>query len=161
GIVSFFFNEHTSKIAFVGNQIESLTILDDTDPLFGFDVGPVMNDPTNPTFFYGQNMAISKLPSYLLLCMREMQDEGYVNFLTSSSKGPRNVIARIQMNADVLHMVNSSSNTCDFSRPINFANPLNLSRLSLSFVGPEGESVDFQGVEHHLLLKVTSRTGRR
>jgi transcription antitermination factor NusG len=67
---------------------------------------------------------------------------------------PPNVIARIQMNADILHMVNASPNSFDFVRAMNLVHPVNIDKLSISFVGANGKEVDFQGVEHSLLLRI-------
>ena len=96
--------------------------------------------------FYGDRLVAMDVPSYVYLTLEQLNDGDALNFITSSSTFmPPNVIARIQMNADILHMVNASPNSFDFVRTMNLIHPVNIDRLSISFVGPNGVGGRFPG----------------
>ena len=163
--VVFTFDEHTSKFGLViryPGVYKDPRIIEGTDTFFGFipDEDRILpHHAVLTNTYYAEHVCMTKVPSYLYLCLDEIGDFPCSDFMTSYNPKkviPLNIIARIQMNADILHVVNSSPNTFDFSRPLNPRNPMNISRLSLSFRGPDGNVVDFKGVEHSLLLKLTT-----
>lgn len=157
--ITFSFNDHLSKIAIVCSpSVTNVTIMVNTDPMFGFNVGSTYAPTILPSvngIIYGDRLVAMDVPAFVFLTLEELNDGDALNFITSSSTFmPPNIIARIQMNADILHMVNSSPNSFDFVRSMNLIHPVNIDRLSFKFVGPNGAEVDFQGVEHSLLLRI-------
>ena len=158
-IAWFTFNEHTAQIGInVSNEVSQVFIDEGTDPMFGFETGEVYAPPSNPNVYYGTMIASFAVPSYVYLCIDEIQNQAFTNFMVPLNVVcPRNMIARIQMNADIFHYVVAASNGSDFCRPLAVSQPMSLSSLSISFLGPDSRPVDFQGSEHNLILKVTSK----
>ncbi|MGA9042409.1 MAG: hypothetical protein WB421_17880 [Terriglobales bacterium] len=157
-IVWFTFNEHKSQIGInVSSEVSEVFIDNFTDPMFGFAEGEVYAD-IDTGVYYGTSLSAFNVPSFIYLCIDEIQNQAVTNFMTASNAAtPHNMIARIQMNAEILHFVMTASNGSDFRRPLTMSNSINLSTLSITFLGPDGGAVDFQGVEHSLILKVTSK----
>ena len=160
-IVNFMYNEHLAIICMKqgtnpNSTINSITIDEGTDPRYGFQVGPLSLNTVSNTY-NAQSIALFNGTPVIFVCLEQMNDSCSSYFINpvSSNTPLRNVIARIPMNADILHYVVSSPNTVDYVRPILLSRPLNLSQLTISIVLPDGTHADFQGVEHSLLLKVT------
>jgi hypothetical protein len=154
------FNPHTSKFGFevVDREIiKSIFINENTDPMFGFTPGSHLPYDEKEHVYWGQNMAVFKGVPFVYICLDQLTDSPYLGFMTPHpTKTPQNVLARIQINADILHYVYSTANSTDFYRSIEPLRPLILDHLTFSFLDPEGNLVDFQGVDHSLILRITS-----
>lgn len=159
GIFTFGVDSSTNKLYVQptnSSLVSQFKVLSGTDTSFGF-----INDSIIPLSlsgkYYGTYPMTFSAPNFLFLCVDELLDFEPSNVLTPiSNKVPVNkILARLQLNADVLHWVVQSPNVQDFVRKTRSGHYVNFHTLSISFLDPFGNVVDFQGVEHTLLLRVT------
>lgn len=128
-----------------------------TDEGFGFIQDQYIPMTSNGRYYATFPMNFD-VPSFLYLCVDELRSyataEQLIVPITNKTDTPI-VMARIQMNSDTFHWVVQSPNAYDFARKARKDNICNLSQLTISWVDPFGKLVDFNGVDHTLLLRLT------
>jgi len=128
-----------------------------TDEGFGFIQDQYIPMTSNGRFYATFPMNFD-VPNFLYLCVEELRSYNTSEHLMvpiSNKTDTSIVMARIQMNADTFHWVVQSPNAYDLSRKSREDTVCNLSKLTISWVDPFGHLVDFNGVDHTLLLRLT------
>ena len=131
-----------------------------TDREFGFDKHkiteniPYVLDNTK-TAYYAHNIAQLHSSSHIWMTIDELASMPYWNVVSTNKHLPRNVFARIQMATDILHWVFWSQGVEEFKRECAPGQTTSLSQLTIGWLDHAALPVDFHGIEHSLVLRVT------
>ena len=125
---------------------------------FGFDTHRMVSTPygnDGENAYYASSIAQLRSSSHIWMTIEELSSMPYWNVVSTNTHLPRNVFARIQMATDILHWVFWSQGVEEFKRECAFGQTTSLSQLTIGWLDSHGDVVDFHGIDHSLVLRVT------
>jgi len=125
----------------------------DTDMGFTNHWYPLQPNGTNDTY-YANSIAQLWVTSHIWMTIDELANMPYSNLVSTNSL-PMNLFARIQMATDIMHWVFWSQGFEEYKRECAPGQTTTLRTLTVGWLDDNGLPVDFHGLNHSLMFRVT------